>query len=385
MNKKQPRNSNIELLRIFSMFFIVLAHCIGSVTNIETDTGIPFFTKVLFGSWSILGVYLYVIISAWFLCDKELSSKGFVKTLLKDIIYILGFAVVAFVLKVSALGFAPATKSVASYFLDALFYPFHWFVFSYLIMYLLAPYMNKLLKELPAKNIKLFLLVVYFVYCMGSLSLNSDGRVLDVAGFCIVYITAGYLKKEQYVGRLRNIVFAATASGAVVLSKVALHYVDGSNSNLYYLKRAIEGTIANTERHSIFLLFIAFEIFLFVVSMPAKKSKAINLLASATFGIYLFHETVFTNITYSIGDDQIVKRAAVRDVVVKWFSDEGFIRPDYTFPLIIILIAFLIFFVGVIVDCIVQKTVFSFCYKKLSPKSNKIIERLDDYFKANEL
>ena len=383
MDKKQPRNSNIELLRIFSMFFIVLAHCIGSVTNIETDTGIPFFTKVLFGSWSILGVYLYVIISAWFLCDKELSSKGFVKTLLKDIIYILGFAVVAFVLKVSALGFAPAAKFVASYFLDALFYPFHWFVFSYLIMYLLAPYMNKLLKELPAKNIKLFLLVVYFVYFMGSLSLNSDGRVLDVAGFCIVYITAGYIKKKNYVGGFKNLLYALIAICAVILSKVALHYI-GDNSDLYYLKRTIEGTVAYTARQSAFLLFVAFEIFLLFISLPKKNSKVINFIASSTFGIYLFHETVFTDVVYTIGNSQITKRASVKDIVVKWFSDQGFIKGDYTFPVVIILITLLVFFFGFVVDYMVQKTLFAFCYKKLTAKDNKSLKLLDVYFDENK-
>ena len=243
--------------------------------------------------------------------------------------------------------------------------------------------MNKLLKEVPTKNIKYFLLVVYFVYFMGSLSLNSDGRVLDAAGFCIVYITAGYIKKKDYTGSFKNLFYATIAICAVVLSKAAIHYI-GDNSNLYYLKRITEGTFAYTERHSAFLLFIAFEIFLFFTSLPTKNSRVINFIASATFGIYLFHETVFTNVVYIVDNNQITKRASIRHIVVKWFSDQGFIKPDYTFPVIIVLITLLVFFAGFVVDYIVQNTVFAFCYKKFMSKNNNLLKRLNAYFEENK-
>lgn len=82
---KKERNSNIELLRIISMLLIILYHIIrryadyeGNFQTLNTST---YLTETILGIWGLFGVYLFVAISAWFLCSSKFRIKHIISIL----------------------------------------------------------------------------------------------------------------------------------------------------------------------------------------------------------------------------------------------------------------------------------------------------------------
>ena len=94
-NKTKTRNSNIELLRIISMLLIVAFHCAGQIGYKQYDnTSFVYITSVLLGSWGILGVDVFVIISAYYLVDQRLRVTRVINVLFQTFTYLIGFAIV---------------------------------------------------------------------------------------------------------------------------------------------------------------------------------------------------------------------------------------------------------------------------------------------------
>lgn len=72
---KQTRNSNIEFLRILSMLLIIAFHATRNGFLSLTQPVIVYISAVVLGSWGILGVDLFLMISAWFYVNKASGSK----------------------------------------------------------------------------------------------------------------------------------------------------------------------------------------------------------------------------------------------------------------------------------------------------------------------
>ena len=64
--RKKRRESNIELLRLVCMGMIVLFHCTSAIKRNECTEGERIILTAI-GSWGILGVDTFIIITAWFM------------------------------------------------------------------------------------------------------------------------------------------------------------------------------------------------------------------------------------------------------------------------------------------------------------------------------
>ena len=131
--KQKTRNSNIELLRILSMFLILLGHIYATRFDSDGQPAVVWYANTLFGTWSILGVDLFVVISAWFFSEQSFSFKRIISVLFQAISYILAFGIYHAVLDCSA-GFSIRlfATSFFYFFADNLFFEHHWFVIAYL-------------------------------------------------------------------------------------------------------------------------------------------------------------------------------------------------------------------------------------------------------------
>ena len=96
--KKSLRNSRVELLRIISMILIVAFHA-TRMGCIETSQ--PFyiyFSGIVLGSWGILGVDIFVIISSYFLVDQNFKSQRLINIAFQTFTYLFLYFVLSFIL-----------------------------------------------------------------------------------------------------------------------------------------------------------------------------------------------------------------------------------------------------------------------------------------------
>ena len=76
---KKKRNSNIELLRIFSMLAIILCHVIGE-SGVLDNLGAN--GELLFGYIKGIGnicVSIFLIVGTWFMVDTDFKGKRVLK------------------------------------------------------------------------------------------------------------------------------------------------------------------------------------------------------------------------------------------------------------------------------------------------------------------
>ena len=377
----KQRNSNIEILRIFSMLLIVIGHCIGTRFEGTNQQLNVFLTNTVFGSWAILGVDLFVIISAWFLCEQSFKSTRVISVLFEAICYIFAFSIVYVVMVgIESGSIVVALKSTVLFYLDGIFKQHHWFVVAYILMCFVAPLLNKLIDCITKSSLKSILIVATLAFIYQNFTGAGYYSVIaDSADFLYIYLLVGYLKKYGVTIK-RPLLNTFVIFAAVIAGKVSLRYI--SDDGLWhYIYKLIDVTIANIYRYSPVLVLLAVNIFAFVIMKKPKSNSVINAIAGASFGVYLFHET-YIPISYSFispatSEPVVRSQIALRDLVVGWFCDNGFINTGLLFTVEILAVAFLIFICGTLFELLRNTLIQKPVMKGISNKRRKTIERLD--------
>ncbi len=148
------RQSNIELLRIISIFLILVVHAdfliLGTPTFEELQIS-PTSTiaRVFFEMISIICVDVFVIISGWF--GIRASLKGLCK-LLFQVMFILT------VIYVCTLITKQSTFSIWGILGIFMLDDYFWFVKAYIILFILSPIINAFANNASKKSIAIILI-----------------------------------------------------------------------------------------------------------------------------------------------------------------------------------------------------------------------------------
>lgn len=295
MIKRSSRNSSIELLRILSMFAIVIHHYAYHSTfkwwvyntqysgALKVNLFLHFFGK--------LGVDIFVIIGAYFLCEKKFNFRRPINLMLVTIFYSFGIWIF--------LKFILRTKLLVPVSLKTILLPFplpsgYWFVYAYVIMLFAMPFLNIIINSLNKPKLVLLIIGLTFLWSILVVSFNifsgKPDTSLDNFGytqttfFFLLYFIAAYIRK--YSGKILNSK-KYTAIGSVIglLLAVVCSYLADSQKLLNDIldNFNINGPIV-----------IGTSIFLFSFFKNCHfNSSFINYIAGSMFGVYLIHEDSF--------------------------------------------------------------------------------------------
>lgn len=292
--KLSKRNSNYELLRIISMFFIVIHHYafygnfdrtnyIGShIGSLRVNLLLLFFGKV--------AVDIFVLIGAYFLSKKAFNFKRPVSLGITTITYSL------LIFSILKIFFPTLIWNNENWFQALLPFPSptsYWFVDSYLFMLLMMPILNLCLNNFSLMKIKymismLFILWSIFPTFTALFNYKSDFSAENFGYssgtfFLLIYLIGGYLrkvkKKTTIIKELISLIF-------LILIAIGYVTVFTSIKNLFYLT-SIMAYLFNP-----IALLLAINIFK-CFSELKFHSKIINYLSGSMFGVYLLHENSF--------------------------------------------------------------------------------------------
>lgn len=275
------RNNNIEVLRCFLMFVIVLGHC----CNFGPYAG-TIISKVLVGM-TIYGVNTFVFISGWY---------G-IKFGYKKILDLLGLGL-----------FASIILSLASICLGEFRfgYSLGWFGNCYIALMLLSPIINEGLETLQKKSDKLFT-TAYLAYATAMMidwaPVKCIGVDLSVSGWSglsfntmlFVYVTARYLRTRNWIDKIPTWFFAC----AIVF---LLSVVQGWGTiSAYTPVNSLVHTIFTGTRdyNSPMVLALAPAFFLLFLRMkiPAVIGNVCAYIAPSMFSVYLLHEGTLSSVS----------------------------------------------------------------------------------------
>ena len=282
------RQSNFELLRILSMLMIVAHHFAvhGGLTY-------PDGTLSLNRAWvqwiqmgGKIGVDVFVLISGFFLISaKSFKAQKILKLLAQTLTYsILIFAIVV------GTGSAPFRVHDLIVHCFPTTFSLWWFASTYFVLYLLSPFLNKLLNSFDKKQYKQFLLILFGIWCIIPTFTAQKFQSNNLLWFVFLYAVSGYIRKFDPLRDIRasrwlllSLCFVIlTYASAIIFDMIGTRVSAFSAHATYFY-----------EMEKLPILLISVTLFLGFRKLEVRHSRFINTISAATYGVYLIHDEAF--------------------------------------------------------------------------------------------
>lgn len=285
------RNSAIELLRIIAAIGVIVLH----YNKADSGGGFKYvadntvnqqylrFSETLF----ICAVNLFVMISAYFLSgtQKRKLSKAaelfFQMEVFKALFYIRSLE-------------QGKPFSIVNMVVSLL--PGNYFVVFYLVLYVISPYINILIKNISKVNFKRLVVMLFLIFSvwnffvdfigrpfsapkgLSTISIGGTGGGYTIVNFILVYFVGAFL-------RLNEIKLNKKASLVGLTACLAILHIEAVLEFMWY-----GSTVSWNYDHPLVILIPVFAILLF--NNFKIESGIINSIAKASFTSYLFHSVL---------------------------------------------------------------------------------------------
>lgn len=286
----KDKNIGIELLRIISMFFIVMQHfaCHGIANreNLSFSINKIFLYNCQLGD---LGVVIFGIISGFFLWRNKINIKKIfileIEVLFFSILFLCIFEITGEV------SFKSVIKSLFPFFANT-----YWFYTAYVIVYILFMLLNNMWggvqinKKILYQFTGFLLLIWSIVPFFAGFQMYSSG-LMDL----FMYFFIGALLKENFDNVIKRF---RKHSILIILGCVFVLLVTNVCFNFYEKEFSfLKGKgIYFYARKSPVTILLAISLFITFVSMKIKSTRVAKVLlffSPASFGVYLIHENFF--------------------------------------------------------------------------------------------
>lgn len=301
VQEKKERYSNFEFLRILCMLSIVLGHFTEQSGIAHHNTIFSAFFYTASDSMMRVACSVFVIISAYFLTEKEFKIRRIVHTWLALIFYTV---TITLTLKFKR------PDLVSKFDIYRAFLPVEttplWFLNYYIVLLCCSPVLNAYIKNSNKRSLQWVLLgYIIFSSIYTTLSGRLDYFANDIWTFFFLYLATGFIKKYSinYSKWISFIIFSIFWLLLTLLRTYA-----SLNPVSYYITRYLE--LYRAQLMTIPNIVMAFSIFYFFKNIKIKTSKVINTVARTTIGIYAFHQipvfypglwkTIFHSSYYSV-------------------------------------------------------------------------------------
>ena len=371
MNCNRIRQSNFELMRIISMFFIVLWHVILNGNLLSNTVDVTNFTFYLIMFIIVFHVNSFLLLTGYFQVDSKFKLSKLISLLFQLVFYNL-------IINITLYKFGLVEYTNVEFIKSILFYnaSSYWFISCYIILYCLSPFLNKLIHSLDKLEFKKNIIVLLLFFSVlpivtNKLFLYHNG--LGIIQFIIMYFLGAYIKKTEIDKRLfknfniiqKRILLLIMFSLCVIFN-LSLFYLqkqmNGLNSNILVdISSGINLFLFNYSNPIIIIQSIAVFVFFSTLNI---KNRLINYISSLTLGVYLLHDN------YNL-----------RVNLFKWIGiDKESIIYGKRIILYTLFCAFIIFILGLIVESIrntivklLRKNIF---IKKVDNKMILFIEKI---------
>ena len=304
--KRRERDANFELLRIISMFMIVLWHVICTMGGYSRTSGTIHFVFIALMCTILVHVNSFVLVTGYFSSHKKSTWKKALSLIGQMWFYKVVIAVISAVI----------TKDMTPFQIYQELMPLdlirnYWFIDVYVLLLFFMPYINILISKINQKQYRQ-LLVTSFLLLSVIPFITSQAMVAhsgyDIVQFVFLYLVGAYLmkypieKNEHFknVSKNKIQIFTILIFVTCVVFQVSLYYLSVSllatwNPFLVDMGEAINSNnllVGIFTYNSPLVLIQSVAYFMFFRTLTIK-SKVINKIAGLTFGVYLIHENFY--------------------------------------------------------------------------------------------
>lgn len=279
--KKMPRNSAVELLRILAMAMIVLSH-ICCHSGFDSTYSMLRVNRlfVQFGYLGNLGVALFLMISGYF--RSSVSTRALSRLLGQVWFYSLSlFLICRFVF-----GYSYTAQMLWQVLLPTI-YNEYWFFTAYVVLFLLTPFVNVLLDNLTRQQFKAMLALMILLWSVLPTLTEQYLYAAELPQFLLYYCLGAYFRiYPDNTFQKKGIRWAAAAGTMVVLYglTVVLGYCER------FTPEAFGASLRFYDRNSVLILLAAAGMFSLAAYAKPFADVFVNAVGGCTFGVYLIHD-----------------------------------------------------------------------------------------------
>lgn len=286
MQKNVGRNQSLDLLRIFAMIMICFFHYVihgnGEQIFSATFSGHQIVSYVL-GSWGLVGVTCFFMISSYFMLDREAVSANKWIQLCGEVIsiYIICIAIAA------SLGANITMRTL----LNGVISPLngsYWYVTAYLLLIPITPYLNLVIKKCDNRNLIFLTMFTCFVnFCLTPVFNFIGGKTgTDILFLAIsLYFVTACIKRNIIVLKIHGKILL-TAYLLVVVVECGLSFT-ASQMGLEQISRHIYDLV---DIYSPIPVVLGIMTFAYFQNSNVNIGGDISKIATHTFSVYLLHE-----------------------------------------------------------------------------------------------
>lgn len=281
----QQRNSQLEFLRILCMLGIVAYHY--STYGFYSEKVFYSNNKSFIELLQLLGetgVSIFVLISGYFMVNSNYSFKKFMAYIGQLWFYTIGALLVFAVLFPNS---GLVDKEMISMSLLPISKGHYWFATCFFVLMLLSPFLNIFIKSASRRELLSAIWIMLAINTVLPSLFSIQLTYSTIARFIILYLTAGYIRLylTEPGHKRRSLCCAVLLIVLAIVWEIVCNYLGFTTPDDYYLGRA------NIFSHNtLYVYLLALSIFMTFMAGKPYYSKAVNALASLTFGVYLFHE-----------------------------------------------------------------------------------------------
>lgn len=339
MVKTNYKNTNIEILRIVSIFLILIHHYAYSIytSDIYLSGGVnKYIIDAIFAGGKI-GVNCFILISGYFMINSSFTIRKFFKLCGQVWFYSWGFVILVSIgaVKINDMSMVSILKSIFP-----IIYSKYWFITSYLILMICSPYINIIIQNASKKQLERLIIILVFIWSFLPTFCNAKTTWNTVGWFVLLYCIGAYVKKYMYDCSHKSLILSFEIAVLFMLiyifSTIAFNYIGYVTGKNIFLKNSIWFAYD----WSTFSLIIAVCLFIGFLNLNIKYNKTINIISSTTFGVYLLHSNGLYNIFINI-----------------FKSTDAYMGDTFCMICNIVISVVLIYAAGVIIDLIRQNTI----------------------------
>lgn len=326
------RNSSYDLLKIISIFLIVLGHVTWQ-TNFYYDSSCMLKNVFIQSLWigGELGVYCFLLISSYYLSTKSFSIRRIKNIWGITLFYSILIYTVLVLLKQVSFNLVDAIKSVFPILTGS-----YWFISAYIGICILMPFLNRFIGVLDFKLYTLFILICSILFTVVPVffkngtynSPNYFGGTIFNAIF--IYFIGGYIKKFEEKFNKKNMkLYIFMFLNSILFMLISIIII-----NLLRMGREIGHSYGYfLGINSPFQLMAGVALFLIFKNIQIPNIQLISYIAKSTLAVYVIHtQIVFIPLLWN-----------------KYLQIYKYESKSYII-LIEILVAFIIFFSCILID-----------------------------------
>ena len=290
----QTKKVHIEILRIIAAFFVIVNHT-NSIIFLNSQPSPLWFTSLAYFFASKTAVPVFVMIMGAVLIDKQDNLSKYIARISRIAVVTAFFSVVAYAFNGGGL----SAKNVIKQILNSSNEPY-WYLYLYLGLLLILPFMQKLAQVLSKKDIQILILVTLvaggILPMLKAVGLTVHTSFYDgILSPYIGMVFAGYYIEKYANITKKSAVWAAAGFVAMIAVQTALTFKTyNSKGGADYLW--LDNVKFVTVTFTAVCLYVVVKYILGQAKIGVKATKVMCYIGSLTFGIYLmgdFFKVVF--------------------------------------------------------------------------------------------